>query len=72
MIVKIFKASVIPLRNLSYANRRKRLLLERKGVDHVEYQASIDLLTVVSGRGVERFICSNCCFEVIDEEPESV
>ncbi|MCI9640891.1 MAG: hypothetical protein HFE72_12335 [Emergencia sp.] len=72
MIVKVYKASVVPLSNLSHTDRSNRLLMEREDVKRIEYNASIDLLTVCSKTGEEKFNCSDCCFEVVDREHKDV
>lgn len=72
MIVKVYKASVVPLSNLSHANRSNRLLIECEDVKRIEYNASIDLLTVCHKAGETMFNCSDCCFEVVDRKPKDV
>ena len=72
MIVKVYKASVVPLSNLPLVNRRNRLLIECEDVKRIEYNASIDLLTVCSKTGEEKFNCIHCCFEVVDRKPKDV
>lgn len=70
MTVRAYRAPAVPLVKLSDENKRKRILMERNGVERVIFNGTRSQMTLYKGEEEESFVCKYCCVEMVDGEPD--